>query len=139
MQAVILVLSVLRRSEQPRAWTKQDHAGPQLSICWQNTSRMHCSCAVLTLHPAAGVIPSLLHAREHLLAPGAVLAPCSVRVIAAVAASPTQHRLLRPPSTVCGGAVTTRTLRQLALRQALVRRDRWHCEIQRDMLASLVH
>jgi CRP/FNR family transcriptional regulator, cyclic AMP receptor protein len=32
-----------------------------------------------------------------------------------------------------------RTLRQLALRQALVRRDRWHCEIQRDMLANLVH
>lgn len=116
-QAVILVLRVLRRSQQPRAWKKQDYAGPQLSVCWQNTSRLHCSCAVLTLHPAAGIIPSLLHAREHLLAPGAVLAPCSVRVIAAVAASPTQHRLLRPPSTVCGGAVTTRALRQLAPRK----------------------
>jgi CRP/FNR family transcriptional regulator, cyclic AMP receptor protein len=30
-----------------------------------------------------------------------------------------------------------RTLRQLALRHGLVRRDRWHCEIQRDVLAGL--
>ncbi|KAL4448320.1 hypothetical protein ABPG75_005539 [Micractinium tetrahymenae] len=64
-----------------------------------------------------GVVPSLLHAREQLLAPAAVLAPCSVRVVAAVAASPTQHRLLRPPATVCGGAVATRALRQLSPRK----------------------
>lgn len=30
-----------------------------------------------------------------------------------------------------------RTLGQLALRNALVRRDRWHCEIQREALAAL--
>jgi CRP/FNR family cyclic AMP-dependent transcriptional regulator len=30
-----------------------------------------------------------------------------------------------------------RTLRQLALRNGLTRRDRWHCEIQRDVLANL--
>lgn len=75
----------------------------------------HTLCLGCT--PPAGVIPSLVHAREHLLAPGAVLAPCSVRVIAAVAASPTQRRLLRPPAAVCGGAVATRALRQLAPRK----------------------
>lgn len=30
-----------------------------------------------------------------------------------------------------------RTLRQLALREGLVRRDRWHCEIQREVLIGL--
>lgn len=78
--------------------------------------RAHAS-ACTAAHPPAGVVPTLLHAREHLLAPDAMLAPCSVRVIAAVAASRSLHRLLRPPVAVCGGAVVTRGLRQLAPRK----------------------
>lgn len=63
------------------------------------------------------MVPSLLHARQHLLRPGAVLAPCKVHVVAAVAASATLGRLLRPPAAVCGGAVRTGALRQLAPRK----------------------
>ena len=63
-------------------------------------------------------MPSLLHAKQHLLRPGAALAPCRLRVVAAVAASSAQHRLARPPVAVCGGAVVTRALRQLAPRKA---------------------
>ncbi|KAI7840927.1 hypothetical protein COHA_005358 [Chlorella ohadii] len=64
-----------------------------------------------------GVVPSLVHARQHLLAPGAVLAPCKLHVVAAVAASSTQGRLLRPAAAICGGAVRTAALRQLAPRK----------------------
>ena len=63
-------------------------------------------------------MPSLLHTRQHLLAPGAVLAPCKLHVVAAVAASATHARLLRPPAAVCGGAVRTQALAQLAPRKA---------------------
>ena len=62
-------------------------------------------------------MPSLVHAWQHLLAPGAVLAPCKLHVVAAVAASPTLARLLRPPAAVCGGAVRTGALAQLAPRK----------------------
>jgi len=65
----------------------------------------------------AGVVPSLVHACQHLLAPGAVLAPCKLHVVAAVAASSTQGRLLRPAAAICGGAVRTAALRQLAPRK----------------------
>lgn len=63
------------------------------------------------------MVPTLAHARQHLLRPGAVLAPCRLRVLAAVAASASLHRLLRPPAAVCGGAVATGALAQLAPRK----------------------
>ena len=67
--------------------------------------------------PSAGVVPSVAAAKQALLRPGAVLAPCRLHVVATVAASTSLHRLLRPPAAVCGGAVVTRALRPLAPRK----------------------
>lgn len=71
------------------------------------------------------MVPSLAHARQHLLAPGAVLAPCKLRVVAAVATSSTHARLLRPPAAVCGGVVRTAALSQLAPRKV-------DCQVGKD-------
>lgn len=109
-------------------WT---HAG---QACWQaagaaprsrpDCAAVECSlpalacCSPASTHARTGVIPSLAHAKQHLLRPGAVLAPCRLRVVAAVAASATLHRLLRPPEAACGGAVCTgAALAQLAPRK----------------------
>ncbi|KAL4857659.1 Protein arginine N-methyltransferase 7 [Chlorella vulgaris] len=61
-----------------------------------------------------GVMPTLVHAKQQLLQPGATLAPCKLHIITAVATSTSLHRLLRPPATVCGGRICTAALRELA-------------------------
>lgn len=91
------------------------------SACCEQHGGRRCnrSLPFLRLPPClpTGVVPSLAHAKQHLLRPGAVLAPCRLRVVAAVAASASQHRLLRPPAAVCGGAIRTSALCRLAPRK----------------------